>query len=64
MRGKILFRGKRLDNSEWVEGVPIWSDNNRCYMIVEVKEDKNLNSLCQVKYAEVNPETLYQLDQK
>ena len=32
---EILFRGKRSDNGEWVEGVPFFEEN-RCYIIEDL----------------------------
>lgn len=60
MKREIKFRGKRLDNGEWVEGTPVWSINNRCYMIIGAEEAEQIYFLCQVKYVEVDPETVGQ----
>lgn len=60
MKREIIFRGKRLDNGEWVEGTPVWSINNRCYMIVGAKEAEQIDFLYQVEYVEVDPETIGQ----
>lgn len=32
---EILFRGKRVDNGEWVEGLPFFEEN-RCYIIEDL----------------------------
>lgn len=32
---EVLFRGKRSDNGEWVEGVPFFEEN-RCYIIEDL----------------------------
>lgn len=60
MKREIIFRGKRLDNGEWVEGTPVWSVNDRCYMIIGAEESEQLNFLCQIEYVEVEPETVGQ----
>lgn len=75
MNREIKFRGKRLDNREWVEGTPVWSANGRCYMITGVEETQKMGMLymingaeetekmdvlCQIEYAEVDPATVGQ----
>lgn len=60
MTREIIFRGKRLDNGEWVEGTPVWSVNNRCYMIIGAEEAERIDFLCQIEYVEVDPETIGQ----
>lgn len=76
MNREIKFRGKRLDNREWVEGTPVWSANGRCYMITGaeetekmgmlhymingVEETEKMDVLCQIEYAEVDPVTVGQ----
>lgn len=61
MQREIKFRGKRIDNGEWVEGTPVWSINNRCYMIIRAEESEQIDFLCQVEYVEVDKETVGQL---
>lgn len=60
MKREIKFRGKRLDNGEWVEGTPVWSVNDRCYMIIGAEEAELIDFLCQVEYVEVDPDTVGQ----
>lgn len=60
MNRVIKFRGKRLDNREWVEGTPVWSANGRCYMIIGAEETEKMDVLCQIEYAEVDPTTVGQ----
>lgn len=60
MNREIKFRGKRLDNREWVEGTPVWSANGRCYMVTGAEETEKMDVLCQIEYAEVDPATVGQ----
>ena len=39
---EILFRGKRVDNGEWVEGVAFPHDNGMCTMFYQHKMDGSL----------------------
>lgn len=58
---EILYRGKRVDNGEWIEGFPVESVNNKIYMIVYATEDAiNTKNEVDFIYEEVNPETVGQ----
>ena len=35
MNERYLYRGKRKDNGEWIEGVPYF-ENNQCFMITDL----------------------------
>lgn len=56
---EILFRAKRIDNGEWVEGNVLQADDGSCYiaksMLVGEKDEPLI-----VAAREVNPETLCQ----
>ena len=55
----ILFRGKRVDGGKWVYGVPVYSVNDRCYMIHGATEDAiNTKNEVDFIYSEVIPETV------
>lgn len=50
---EILFRGKRVDNGEWVEGFfwkDIWGDGESCYIHYDT-EDYKVNPTTVVQYA-------------
>lgn len=61
---KILFRGKRIDNGEWVYGVPVIGNLSGVFMVwVEPKAKRGCGDLLirdVVKQAEVIPETVGQ----
>ena len=52
MNNEILFRGKRLDNDEWVYGVPVSDSSKTC--IVRLNDSDELTSI------QVIPETVGQ----
>lgn len=62
MDREILFRGKQIDNGEWMEGSVLRSGNG-CVDIVPLNnsicEDK-YGGLCAMKWREVDPETVCQ----
>lgn len=51
---EILFRGKRIDNKEWIEGVAFPHDNNKVTMLSQHPMDGSLVG------EEVDPETVGQ----
>ena len=61
---EILFRGKRIDNGEWVYGVPLETSQSGVYMVW--CERKTINKIDSytiidiVKQEEVNPSTIGQ----
>ena len=58
---EILFRAKRVDNGEWVEGYYTklkWCNNIIYVVIPEEAEIDSGNSLCETH--EINPETICQ----
>ena len=52
MNSEILFRGKRLDNNEWVYGVPVSDSSKTCII--------SLNDSDELKRVTVIPETVGQ----
>ena len=52
MNSEILFRGKRLDNDEWVYGVPVSDSSKTC--IISLDDSDELKSV------QVIPETVGQ----
>lgn len=55
------FRGKRIDNGEWVHGFLVTSVNDRTYIIVYATEDAvNTGNKIDFIYVEVIPETVGQ----
>lgn len=59
---EILFRGKRLDNSEWVYGFYVHAPNHwqqQVHLIQPVGDDGQLTTLCKV-----DPETVGQFTGK
>lgn len=61
---EILFRGKRLDNGEWVEGYLIKQDipEYHCYIVVSFKaeQDNRHTDILECDIFEVVPETIGQ----
>lgn len=51
---EILFRAKRKDNGEWVEGCPLFHDGSDCTMLRQHPETGGLDGI------EVYPETVSQ----
>lgn len=51
---EILFRGKRIDNKEWIEGMAFPHDNNKVTMLSQHPMDGSLVG------KEVDPETVGQ----
>lgn len=51
---EILFRGKRIDNGEWVEGLPSYDMNGN------LKEMEVYKGFCNCDTLEVDPETVCQ----
>lgn len=59
---EILFRGKRLDNGEWVYGFYVYAPNHwqqQVHLIQPVGDDGRLTTLCKV-----DPETVGQFTGK
>ena len=52
MNHEILFRGKRLDNDEWVYGVPVSDSSKTCII--------SMNDSDELKSVQVIPETVGQ----
>lgn len=65
MNREVLFRGKRVDNGEWVEGYLVEDDHNsyRTFIVIsahwEIDEDGNTD-LIETEVVEVIPETVGQ----
>jgi uncharacterized phage protein (TIGR01671 family) len=58
---EIKFRGKRIDNGEWVYGYYVKSTNDRAYIIRYATEDAvNTPNEIDFLYNEVDPETVGQ----
>lgn len=59
---KILFRGKRVDNGEWVYGNFLKSNQGKCFILCDysVIGSDNMVTLVNVKNHEVIPETVGQ----
>lgn len=58
---EIKFRGKRIDNGEWVYGTVVNSVNDKCYMVHGATEDAvNSNNKVDFYFSEVNPDTIGQ----
>lgn len=59
----ILFRGKRVDNKEWLQGSLISTDGDRKFILqsrTKAYVPKNTNVLCSCFCYEVDPETVRQ----
>lgn len=56
---EILFRAKRIDNGEWVEGNVLQADDGSCYIAKSMLVGEKDEPLT-VAAREVNPETLCQ----
>ncbi|NLD33069.1 MAG: hypothetical protein GX662_12585 [Trichococcus flocculiformis] len=58
---EIKFRGKRIDNGDWVFGLYVKSVNDRAYIIVCATEDAvNTRNEVDFLYIEIIPETVGQ----
>lgn len=58
---EIRFRGRRVDNGEWVYGYYVKSANDRAYIIIYATEDAvNTGNEIDFLYIEVIPETVGQ----
>jgi uncharacterized phage protein (TIGR01671 family) len=57
---EILFRGKRVDNGEWVYGTPIISGSGDRAFIATFKYTKDFKSIRIMDSFEVDPETVGQ----
>ena len=62
---EILFRGKRVDNGEWVKGIPVETEADcgiRIFIITYAKWDSDDNSIdfLETVVYEVEPETVGQ----
>ena len=61
MNREIKFRGKRIDNGEWVYGYIVKSVNDRCYIIGYATEDAvNTRNEIDFMYNEVDHKTVGQ----
>ena len=56
---EILFRAKRIDNGEWIEGNVLQTDDGDCYIATSCIVEASDESLLVAAY-EVNPETICQ----
>ena len=43
---EIKFRGKRIDNGEWVCGMPVFDTGGQCYIITEMMSQITCCSDC------------------
>lgn len=57
MKREILFRGKRIDNGEWIYG-GIYVDNAECFIINDLLPVNPLRAVC--NGVQVDPETVGQ----
>lgn len=57
MKREILFRGKRIDNGEWIYG-GIYVDNAGCFIINDSLPVNPLRAVC--NGVQVDPETVGQ----
>ena len=64
MKRDILFKAKRADNGEWVEGLLIESKNDECHILVKnynpIKKQGNGHWYIDSPCFQVNPETVCQ----
>lgn len=56
---QIIFRGKRLDNGEWVEGSPLYNALGMCYFVLGLS-DNSETGIISLRYVRVDPETVGQ----
>lgn len=59
MKRQIIFRGKRLDNGEWVEGSPLYNALGMCYFVLGLS-DNSETGIISLRYVRVDPETVGQ----
>lgn len=58
MNDRYLFRGKRVDNGEWIEGVPLFK-NGKCFIITSIFDCDEYQCIGAENY-EVIPKTVGQ----
>jgi len=59
MKDTLRCRGKSIDTRSWVYGFPVYSVNDKCYIILNATEDA-INTLNEVDFVfvEVDPKTV------
>lgn len=57
MKREIIFRGKRLDNEEWVEGDLLKNVIGVCYIVSGIS-DNSESGIITLRYNRVDPETV------
>ena len=55
MSREILFRGKRTDNGEWVEGYPVFYPSGKCEFFIKCVEPPDI-----LMKVDVDPSTIRQ----
>lgn len=61
MNREILFKAKRLDNGEWVEGYYVYVDYlDEHYILASCKEHDGMHGMLSMKSYKVHPNTLCQ----
>ena len=60
MPREILFKAKRVDNGEWVEGAFLFDGENHCIIGQEIKFSPYIENECKIVGYEVDRETICQ----
>lgn len=59
MNREIKFRGKRLDNGEWEEGMLLYDILGICYIVLGISDDSETGIIA-LRYVKVDPSTVGQ----